>query len=822
MHCCWHPPAGPAIPARRRQLNEAMGRTNGPSGLTPAPMKRLPVNPRKNKVPLEARRRVATACNNCNVRRIKCSGSNPCQQCLTAKRECVYPPPNHKVTIAKAEWDNMQEKLSRWQWYARMSDTFDHLRWGKSPEPPASGSGDGVASAEVGPSTDSAFGPTGDALDPAVGAGDSEITIDLAEGYNTYQEPHEPQGKMLRDGLGKLRYHGETSGATFLDDLKHFISVCLKHEIEVKEPNGRYQTDDSHPLLLPHEDTVNPYDLPPMDEMQSMLRDLREFIMDGNGAWASGGIFFWPLTDLGDLVAHLHSPTPASSDRSLRGLALYNACFALITLLRSRQDGSRVNRPDGLPELYIARARKILGNPFDVHLYSIDDVPAIAMMSLFYVENNRRDFACSFISMAINLLRMHGVDRGSPVTPEQHRTFWTLYTLDRWLNCLMGRIPSIPDFAIHITLPEPCRGLPSPLGLRAHVELSYISDFIVHNSLPDKDADASGLLELPEGILKAHAMLDRWKEYLPDVLQFKPVGVDNILSDPFTGMYVEKAAFKGDRAHCMLQMAYNQLYILTVRPAFLGAIRSWVGNKLLQKPGVTTSSPEDSLSDSWKNTLRTCTDRAKENISLAIQLRGGMYGTNALLLQELHHLFNAAVVLMMYQSVFRHLRSQEALGISFAIDVFTREAGIGSAYAKDCFVVLHDLKKLVWQLRDKMYNIKSQQQQMQDNTAQNYPRPGEQILSSLIPITSGYEASSPPFATSAETAYAPQQNQDQHGPHMHPGTQRVPLRPYPDPETNRPSRPIKPEEWKEALETWVVKGVTGSYTDGGCMVDERN
>jgi hypothetical protein len=257
-----------------------------------------------------------------------------------------------------------------------------------------------------------------------------------------------------------------------------------------------------------------------------------------------------------------------------------------------------------------------------------------------------------------------------------------------------------------------------------------------------------------------------------------------------------------------------ELYILTVRPAFLGAIRSWVGKKSLPNHKVTLS-PEDSLSDNIRSTLRTCTERAKENVILAILLRGGQANADPkpLLLQELHHLFNAAVVLMMYQSVFTHLRSRESELIGFAVNVFSKEAKIGSVYANDCLVVLHDLRELVLKLRGEIYGAESQQQN---------PGPGEQILSSLILITSGYEASPPPFVATAEMAYSPQQNQDQHEPHTLSWMQRVPLRPYPNPETNRPSRPIKLEEWLRTMEIWALKGVTGWYIDGGCMVDERN
>jgi hypothetical protein len=92
------------------------------------------------------------------------------------------------------------------------------------------------------------------------------------------------------------------------------------------------------------------------------------------------------------------------------------------------------------------------------------------------------------------------------------------------------------------------RGLPSPLGLRAHVELSYISNFIVHDSC--RGSRESITDALPEGVRKAHAMLDRWKNNLPQPLQIVP---DRDVPD-----FAKDPSYR-DRAHCLLHMSYNQV-----------------------------------------------------------------------------------------------------------------------------------------------------------------------------------------------------------------------------------------------------------------------
>ncbi|KAK0617692.1 hypothetical protein B0T14DRAFT_569180 [Immersiella caudata] len=786
---------------------------SSPPDPIPAPHKRLPVNPRRKKVPLEARRRVATACNSCNVRRIKCNGGKPCSSCAGSQRECLYPPPITKMTVNKTDWDTMKQTLVEWETYARMpSTTFDHLRIGQADDQSTGDMPTGAPTLRdiimrdysvpaINP--EPAQGLLADGQDFASGYAESETSTFDGHGFSNLG-----QGKMLADGLGRSRFHGETSGATFQDTLKFFLKVT-GHILNISnQEEGFYQTDDSHPLLLPPEHEVDARWLPPTEEMKAMISEMRVFVTDGAGT--SGGAFYWPLhEDLDTVMASLGNhgiSSPSEQDPSAwRGMAFYNACFAFVTLLRARQPGSRVNRADGESEAFLARARKLMGNPFDVNLYSIDDVPTLALMALYYVEYNRRDFACSFINIAMNLCRMHGVDRGSSANPSHCRVFWTLYILDRWLSCLMGRIPSVPDFAIQLPLPQECRGLPSHLGLRAHVELSYISNFIVHDSCRGTRGEITD--GLPEGVRNAHVMLDQWKNNLPQALQITP--------DPDDPDFVNNPSY-GDRAHCLLHMSYNQLYILTVRPAFLGAVTTVVAHNKLRRFDLV-------LSKDMNDQLHDCSNKARENIALAKLLRGdrvlveGMGeipGSQPLLVQELHHLFNAALILMMHQIVYINLRTKDTDGIDRAIRIFTEEADIGSVYAKNCVSVLNDFKIVVHKLREDMYSTEATPEQ----------GPGEGIFSSLVPIPA-FEAPAPTrvrdelpsanFRAVHGAGDVPRQSPPT-GPPFVDSPERTP----PAAGNERAGRRMTPEV-VETLEKWAAKGVTGSYTDVKCMVDEE-
>jgi hypothetical protein len=148
----------------------------------------------------------------------------------------------------------------------------------------------------------------------------------------------------------------------------------------------------------------------------------------------------------------------------------------------------------------------------------------------------------------------------------------------------MGRPPTTPDDAITLPLPRECpyvaqsppyqllltapSGLPSPAGLRAHVELCKISDYIVYSSyreagLPDLLTNAT------VRVGKALEMLSKWRANLPPSLQLPADPLTLIPVDIFTlatsfgqdpaSLLTGAANFGRDRACWSLHMSYNQV-----------------------------------------------------------------------------------------------------------------------------------------------------------------------------------------------------------------------------------------------------------------------
>lgn len=352
------------------------------------------------------------------MRRIKCSGERPCRQCTSAQRDCLYPEPVERVTIPRAELESLRRRCASLERHLAATERGDRRR---------------EAPHHVGSPSASSRTDTADSLSLD---GDTQHTI----------RPSGIDGRMLADPAGTSRYLGETSGATFLDTLKELITTATPlAQVLDGDPGetlagtaflgsvGQYQTHDSRPMVLPT--NVDPLTLPPEDDMIVALRQARYFIQDGNGAFPSGGIMFWPFEDVQSIVALASLPALQGPDGLRRpgphhrALALYHTAFAMARLLNLRDPGSAV---DGqLGEDYFARARSLQGNLLDRTTYTISDIAVLALMALYLIENNRRDAAYMAISNAMAISVMHGLHKGGSGNEVGVRTFWTVYVLDR-------------------------------------------------------------------------------------------------------------------------------------------------------------------------------------------------------------------------------------------------------------------------------------------------------------------------------------------------------------------------------------------------------
>lgn len=411
------------------------------------------------------------SCNNCNVRRIRCSGEIPCAQCAVAQRKCEYPQVDKKVFVPQSKIDELQasrdaleiclsrfipDPVERQNAMAQSRQTLTRAPGShavpvkdeefQSPSSPAAS----VSTVALSPTHESTQSQFQQSYAPRkfIGSMDTAAT----------------EGSLLQDRDGTSRWLGGTSGATFLDHLKKFMHT-LKSSLgysgtpsdtlpgmKFLASRGQYQTSDSRLLFMPAiPDNVNPFSPSANWHMAgSRLAKVSEYIQDAMGGWVCGGIhYFGDFSPQNWLAVQSDSMNPNIPPR--RELAFYEAAFALgtvysLTTANSRRDGQ-------LGELSFAKARKILGDQMDILRYGMDDVPTLALMAMYMFEMNRRDNAYVYLSHALTICCMFGGLKGSFCDERDIRVVWTLFCLTKDASCLMGRPPLYPDEAFQLPIP---------------------------------------------------------------------------------------------------------------------------------------------------------------------------------------------------------------------------------------------------------------------------------------------------------------------------------------------------------------------------------
>lgn len=266
------------------------------------------------------------------------------------------------------------------------------------------------------------------------------------------------EGSLLQDRDGTKRWLGGTSGATFLDNLKKFMST-LKSSLgyvgstagfTFLASRGQYQTSDSRHLALPTEHLQSPAPQPTLDDAFIRISlEKVETLLQGSATSppTSGGIQYF-----GDFSVQSWQQARDNPEQH-RGTAFYQAAFALGTVYLSTEANSR--KDGSLGETFFAEAGKILGDSNNVPQYNIQDVPTLALMAMYMTEMNRRDNSYMYLSSAMSLCCMFGGLNGRLGAEREIRMVWTLFCMTRDASSVMGRPPLYPDEAFQLPMPSP-------------------------------------------------------------------------------------------------------------------------------------------------------------------------------------------------------------------------------------------------------------------------------------------------------------------------------------------------------------------------------
>ncbi|KXJ90253.1 fungal-specific transcription factor domain-domain-containing protein [Microdochium bolleyi] len=414
----------------------------------------------------------SVACSPCHARKVKCSGGNPCSNCVQAKcpADCKYPVRDLKVTVSESYIEKLLEENRQ-------------LREKSTPSTPLPAQNDQRPTTAVPPTTEQRDSARNPLLDD--------------------------RGWFYRLGSsGSMPVHiGEAADTAFATRLRQAMAENnLKHM-----PRVNYVSDERLTALA---DGTCPW--PSMPRARLYIR----FAMDTVGS-------VYHIVRRSEIYGGLkqHYQNLPTTDTAY-GYKLW-ALFALGEVYSCRTPASS---PDNFPGLgYFSQACRILRQFRERPQF--DDIEVLLLLSLYSMITNRRYNAHFLASMAVRQGTVIGLNHN--IAPDllpgratqEHRTrvWWTAYLLERLFASKMGHSISVHENDITVSMPSQ-EGLPeASLGdfidvdhVQASIRLAKLSREII-TSIYNRNATQP----FSQRVQKTLAELRAWVKELPSHLQIE-------------------------------------------------------------------------------------------------------------------------------------------------------------------------------------------------------------------------------------------------------------------------------------------------------------
>ncbi|KAL7955780.1 hypothetical protein V8C34DRAFT_316216 [Trichoderma compactum] len=381
-------------------------------------------------VTLTRGKRSITACIRCRERKVKCSGSLPCQNCSSRSVVCAFDPEDKKVVVSERFLNELK----------RSSSHLSHTSSGHTSKRPRLRSyprrDNGIQDAET----------TG--IDDA-----SEICNPLAT----------TPSKVIEDTEGRRRelvrsFLGPSSTWAYIQQAMSILQHCVKDQSSPQLP----ATSDGGAFVLDWPSTsqttpTTPLTIDRLPSLNIFRRRLNDFY--ATGPWVE--------------------PPRSSRLWFIQHLLIMALGKALI------MPGSSDKRPTGCD--YVLRAIELLPDVHGHYNDSILSVEILCCLSLYLQPIDHRNAAYNYVG-ALRIGLSQGFHReltGASLTAKElhrhRRGWWTLYILEKRFSSLMGAPNSIQDGEITVQLPEPDHNHGDHQMFGLHVRLTRLLADVLHS-----------------------------------------------------------------------------------------------------------------------------------------------------------------------------------------------------------------------------------------------------------------------------------------------------------------------------------------------------
>ncbi|KAJ4360834.1 Gypsy retrotransposon integrase-like protein 1 [Didymosphaeria variabile] len=490
--------------------------------------------------PMQKRRRVTRACDECRRKKIKCDGKQPCTHCTVYSYECTYDQPsNRRRTAAPQYIEALESQLKRAKTILSIVfPTLDigdasidaHLQSGMLPQFPA-------APARPQPFQEPRSAPRRD--DPAR----VEDTTD-----SHLESMVKATGNLDLDEDGNWDYHGQSSGLSFMRRIQQEYGDIISGKapsaslFKYRPPSQVLDSPNSaHPS--PADSTALPAgtDLPP--------KKIARTLCDSALIDASAMLRVVHLPSFYKSLDRIYEITPENYGNAENTfLPLLYAVLALGTLFPKVSSAAELAGVEGYADegyKYFRTSRQLL----DVtDCRDSTSLQAIVFMIQFLQSTAKLSTCYSYIGVALRSAIRMGMHRSfninfTPIEAEtRKRLFWAIWRMDTYVGAMLGLPHFIEDEDVDQDYPTEVDDeyiteteiLPMPEGKisimhasNAHVKIVRILSKLCQYVYPTKGTQNGGKHSVTYSvsyskIREIEQSMQRWLDELPMAL--KPGG----------------------------------------------------------------------------------------------------------------------------------------------------------------------------------------------------------------------------------------------------------------------------------------------------------
>ncbi|RPB15373.1 hypothetical protein P167DRAFT_551998 [Morchella conica CCBAS932] len=451
--------------------------------------------PTKAPLPLQKRRRVTRACDECRRKKIKCDGKQPCTHCTVYSYECTYDQPsNRRRNPAPQYIEALENRLQRTEALLKavLPDIdVNHPNFDLNKVLPQIQEAATVRTARLGinnSTNDNGIGTEKDSL--------LESMVEAA-------------GRLDIDESGHMDFHGHSSGMAFLAHLNNQFGDLLGEDVKALKK----MRSTAFPAFFDSPQSSISSSPEASAAITAMLpkKEVALVLVDTCLDDACILMRFVHRPTFNELMDQIYQTEPGNyTENQLSFLPLLYLTLAVGCIFVNDMSIYGVESPVAEGTKYFSAGRRMIEitDCRDIH-----SIQTVLMMVVFLQSSARMSTCYSFVGIALSASVRLGLHRSlpgtsfSPIEREiRKRIFWTVRKMDTYVGALLGLPKGIADEDIdqempaevddeYITekeiLPQPEGVMPAMAAANAHAKLLKIMGKLVKYIYPLKGVEAS-------------------------------------------------------------------------------------------------------------------------------------------------------------------------------------------------------------------------------------------------------------------------------------------------------------------------------------------